>query len=187
MSQLDIRIGTLASMDKGAGYIKQILPHGFESFSLTCWKNIGNVDLEKTAREVRDCIGDRAVISSVGVYGNPLQDESTAKDIGRMIDAARSFGTDIFCGFAGAVERTSATEGKKMEDSMPQFKKVWGELAKRAKDNGVRIAFENCDMGGWWHDVRWNIAHSPTAWEMMFNEIPSDNVGLQWEPCHQMV
>ena len=181
MSQLDIRIGTLASMDKGAAYIKQILPHGFESFSLTCWKNIGNVDLEKTAREVRDCIGDRAVISSVGVYGNPLQEESTAKDFGRMIDSAHLFGADIVCGFTGAIE------GKPLPESMPQFKKVWGELARRAKDKGVRIAFENCDMGGWWHDVRWNVAHSPTAWELIFNEIPSENVGLQWEPCHQMV
>ena len=27
----------------------------------------------------------------------------------------------------------------------------------------------------------------PTAWEMMFNEVPSDALGLQWEPCHQMV
>ena len=70
---------------------------------------------------------------------------------------------------------------------MPAVKKVWGGLAKRAEDKGVRIAWENCDMGGWWHDVRWNIAHSPTAWEMMFNEVPSDALGLEWEPCHQMV
>ena len=53
---------------------------------------------------------------------------------------------------------------------MKEFKQVWEPLVKRAEDKGVRIAFENCDMGGWWHDVRWNIAHSPTAWEMMFNE-----------------
>lgn len=24
-------------------------------------------------------------------------------------------------------------------------------------------------------------------WEMMFNEVPMDNIGLEWEPCHQMV
>lgn len=42
-------------------------------------------------------------------------------------------------------------------------------------------------MGGTWHDGDWNIAHNPTSWEMMFNAIPSDNIGLQWEPCHQMV
>ena len=50
----------------------------------------------------------------------------------------------------------------------------------------MRIAFENCDMGGWWHDVRWNVMHAPSAWEILFNEVPSEALGLEWEPCHQM-
>lgn len=181
MSQLDIRIGTLAPMDKGAAYLKQILPHGFESFSLTCWQQIGAVDVKRTAAEVIECIGDRAVISSIGVFGNPLQNEGTAADFATLIDSARLFGCDLVVGFAGAIE------GQPLPASMPKFKQVWTDLAKRAKDKGIRIAWENCDMGGWWHDVRWNIAHSPTAWEMMFNEVPFDNIGLEWEPCHQMV
>lgn len=181
MSLLDIRIGTLAGMDKGAGYLRQILPHGFESFSLTCWQKIGEVDLERTAKEVLDTLGDKATVSCIGLFGNPLQDENCAKDFARMIDAARSFNTDLVCGFAGAIE------GKPLPESMDAFKKVWEPLAKRAKDQGVRIAWENCNMGGWWHDVRWNIAHSPSAWEMMFDALPFDNLGLQWEPCHQLV
>src|SRR5205823_2193184 len=126
MSQSDIRIGTLASMDKGAPYIKQILPHGFESFSLTFWQKIGNVDMEKTAKEVLAVIGDQAVISSIGLFGNPLQDENAARDFGRCLDAAHLFKTNIVAGFAGAIE------GKPLPESMPQFKKIWGELAKRA-------------------------------------------------------
>jgi sugar phosphate isomerase/epimerase len=180
MSHHDIRIGTLAPMDKGAAYLEQILPHGFESFSLTCWEKI-NVDLPEMAKKCVDTVGDRAVIGSVGVYGNPLQNETTAKDFGRMIDAARLFNTDIVTGFTGAIE------GKPLPESIPQLKKVWGELSKRAADQGVKIAFENCDMSGWWHDVRWNIAHSPTAWEMIFDALPGDHIGLEWEPCHQMV
>jgi len=168
-------------MDKGAGYLKQILPHGFESFSLTMWAKIGDVDLKETAKQVVDAIGDKAIISSLGMFGNPLTDETTAKDFGRTIEACRLFNCDIVAGFAGGIEN------KPIPDSMAQFKKVWTHLAKVAEDNGVRIAWENCDMGGWWHDVRWNMAHSPTAWEMMFNEVPSSAVGLEWEPCHQMV
>ena len=41
-------------------------------------------------------------------------------------------------------------------------------------------------LGGTWEAPKWNIAHSPQAWEMMFNEVPSDALGLEWEPCHQM-
>ena len=182
MHHSDIRLGTLAGMGAGANYLKQILPHGFESFSLTCWKYIGEVNLERTAKECLEVIGDKAVISSVGVFGNPLEDEQTRLDWERMIDSARSFNCDVVCGFAGAIE------GKPLPDSMPRFKEVWTPLAKRAKDAGVRIAFENCDMGGWWHDVKWNIAHSPTAWQMMFDALSGyENVGLEWEPCHQMV
>ena len=64
---------------------------------------------------------------------------------------------------------------------------MWGDLARRAADRGVRIAFENCAMGGNWATGDWNIAHNPDAWEMMFNAVPSDNLGLEWEPCHQLV
>lgn len=176
----DIRIGTLAPMDKGTKYLSQILPHGFESFSLTIWQKIGDIDIERTAKEVLALIGDKAVISSIGLFGNPLQDEANAKDWARVIDTARLFNTDLVSGFAGAIE------GKPLPESMPAYKKVWGELAKRAEDKGVRIAFENCDMGGTWKAPEWNIAHSPTAWEMMFNEVPSPAIGLEWEPCHQM-
>lgn len=76
----DIRIGTLAGLGNGAGYLKQILPHGFESFQLTAWQYLGDVDLVKTAKEVLETIEGKAIISSVGIFGNPLQDEQTAKD-----------------------------------------------------------------------------------------------------------
>jgi sugar phosphate isomerase/epimerase len=51
----------------------------------------------------------------------------------------------------------------------------------------VRLAFENCAMDGNWASGDWNIAHNPDAWELMFDAVPSDNLGLEWEPCHQLV
>ena len=42
-------------------------------------------------------------------------------------------------------------------------------------------------MDGNWASGDWNIAHNPDAWEMMFNELSADNIGLEWEPCHQLV
>jgi sugar phosphate isomerase/epimerase len=181
MSHQDIRLGTLVAAAQGADYIRQILPYGFESFQLTFWQYIGEVDLERTAQEVLDVCGDDAAISSLGIFGNPLQDEATFEDWKRCIDAAHLYGTNLVCGFAGAIE------GKPVPESMPRFKEVWSELAQRAEDKGVRLAWENCDMGGSWNTPHFNIAHSPAAWEMMFNEVPSPALGLEWEPCHQMV
>lgn len=177
----DIRIGTLASLGKGAEYLSQIIGHGFESFELTLWRAVDGIDLEEKAKEVLDCIGDDAVISSLGIYGNPLMDEETARDWETVIRACKHYKCNVVCGFAGAVE------DKPIDENMPRFKEVFGKIAKVAEEEGVKIAFENCDMGGTWESPKWNIAHSPRAWEMMFNEIPGDTLGLEWEPCHQMV
>lgn len=180
-----IRIGTLVSADKAPAAIRQIVPHGFESFSITFWQNVDQ-DLKKLAREVKDAIGDHnAVISSVAIFGNPLEEGDGPKACidgwKKLIDGANLFGADIVAGFTGRLR------GKPIEDSIPRYKKVFEPLAKRAADKGVRIAFENCDWDGTWQNGDFNIAHTPKAWEMMFNAFPSDNVGLEWEPCHQMV
>ncbi len=177
----DIRIGTLLPAAQAPSTIPQILPHGFESFSLTFWQKINVPDWAENAAQVKEANGDQAIVSSLAYFGNPLQNEEHAAGFGECIDNAHLYGCNLVAGFSGAIE------GEPLPNSMPQFTKVWGELAKRAEDKGVRIAFENCDMGGWWHAPKLNIAHSPKAWEMMFNAVPSPALGLEWEPCHQMV
>jgi len=191
ISSEKIRIGTLVKgTPEGnlspAQYIAQILPHGFESFSLMFWQTLGDTDFKRLAGEVKEALGNSgAVISSLGMFGNPLEtqplDRETADGFTTLIDHAHLFGTDIVCGFAGRLR------GKSIPDSIPRFKEVFTPLAQRAADRGVRIAFENCSMGGNWQSGDWNIAHNPTAWELMFDAVPADNIGLEWEPCHQMV
>ena len=183
----DIRIGTLVSGGvKTVDYIAEILPYGFESFSITFWAGIKDVKLRELSKKVKDVIGDSAIISSLGMFGNPLDPRSdlfagTVKGWKECIDNAHLFGTDLVCGFAGRMI------DQPIDQSMKQFKKIFGDLAKRAADKGVRLAFENCEMGGTWQKGDFNIAQYPAAWEMMFNEVPSNNLGLEWEPCHQMV
>ncbi|MBD3175961.1 MAG: TIM barrel protein [Armatimonadia bacterium] len=183
----DIRIGTLVNGGPGTvSYLKQILPHGFESFSITFWQTLGDTDLERLAGEVRETLeGSGAVIGSLSCFGNPLMDDDKAEETReawrKLIDAASLFGCDLITGFAGRVVDVP------IDQSMDRYAEVWGALQKQAADKGVRLAFENCDMGGTWERGDWNIAHNPTAWRMMFDRIPSENLGLQWEPCHQMV
>ena len=186
LSKEAIRIGTLVKAASGAKYIRQIMPYGFESFSITFGQSVEGIDLKKLAAEVKDVLGDSGVtISTISIYGNPLddtvKDKETLKAWKKLIDNAHLFGTDIVSGFAGRLR------DKPIDKSMKRFKAVFGPLARRASDKGIRIAFENCAMGGTWEKGDWNIAHYPSAWEMMFNEVPADNIGLEWEPCHQMV
>ncbi|MBO9596333.1 MAG: sugar phosphate isomerase/epimerase [Cohnella sp.] len=186
MSTGQIRIGTLVGGGDAVRVIPQIAPHGFESYSLTFWQTTGHTNLAETAKRVRELADQHGFkVSSLGIFGNPLtgagDNADTLASWERLIDHAHLFGTDIVAGFTGRLT------GQSIDASIPKYAEVFGELGRRAADKGVRIAFENCDMGGTWESGDWNIAHNPTAWEMMFNAIPSDHIGLQWEPCHQMV
>lgn len=181
-----LRIGTLVGGGNADQIIPQIVQHGFESFNLTFWQSTGKTDLVEMAKRVRALAEEHDfVVPAVSVFGNSLTGEGDNADTlaswERLIDHAHLFGADIVSGFTGRLT------GQPIDESIPRFKEVFGELTRRAADRGVRIAFENCDMGGTWATGDWNIAHNPTAWELMFNAVPEQNIGLEWEPCHQMV
>jgi sugar phosphate isomerase/epimerase len=183
----NIRIGTLVDgLKNPAKAITGLLPHGFESFSITFWQTLGGQDLGRMADEVRGALnGSTAVISSLAVFGNPLGDTETDAQTRiaweQAIDHAADFGCAIVAGFTGRVR------GASIPDSIPRFRAVFGPLAERAASRGVRLAFENCAMGGDWKTGDWNIAHGPDAWALMFESLPAAHVGLEWEPCHQLV
>lgn len=181
-----IKIGTLVSGSVTFNNLQQLVKHGFESFSLTFWQSTGNINLVETAKRVREILDGKGIkISCLSVFGNPLTGQGDNVDTlaswERLIDNAHLFGTDLVTGFTGRIT------DEPIEKSIPKFKEVFGGLSKRAMDKGVKLAFENCSMGGSWNKGDWNIAHGPTAWDMMFNAVQSHNIGLQWEPCHQMV
>ena len=182
----NIRMGTMVWGGTAERVIPQIVHHGFESFSLPFWKTIGNTDLAETAKRVKEILAEKdVIISSLGIYANPLtadgNENDSLADWEKLIDNAHLFGTNLVTGFTGRIP------GKPIDESIPKFKEVFGELTKRAAYKGVKIAFENCSMSGDWWKGDWNIAHNPTAWEMMFDAVPMDNIGLEWEPCHQML
>jgi sugar phosphate isomerase/epimerase len=135
---------------------------------------------------LKAAIGDADVtIDTLGMFGNPLEqgelDRKTLAGWEALIDHAHLFGATTIAGFTGRIR------GKPIEASLPRYVEVWGELSRRAADKGVRLAFENCAMEGNWASGDWNIAHNPDAWELMFDALPRDNIGLEWEPCHQLV
>ena len=183
----DIRIGTMvkASMERPGPYVSRLVELGFESIEPFFWQ-VMDKDLKKLARELKGAIGDAdVVIDTLGMFGNPLEegelDRKTLAGWEALIDNAHLFGAKTIAGFTGRIR------GKPLEESLPRFKTVWSKLAKRAADKGLRLAFENCAMDGNWQSGDWNIAHNPDAWELMFDAVPDDNLGLEWEPCHQLV
>ena len=69
-------------------------------------------------------------------------------------------------------------EGLKPAEKFDYYQKVWGEFARLAEDNGIRIAIENCPHGGA------NLGSSPEAFRRMFELVPSKAIGLEFDPSH---
>ena len=185
----DIRIGTVVpAHDQSAAVIGRLLPLGFETFQLSFGRTVGSFDLDRLAAGIRAALdahepadGVPRRVSCLGVYGNPLVSPETVADWERLIDVAPRFGCDLVAGFTGRIP------GRPVPESLPRFAEVFGPLARRAEERGVRLAFENCDKRGTWESGDWNIAHAPNAWDAIFAAVESPVIGLEWEPCHQLV
>ena len=181
----EIKIGTIIGANN-LPQIPQLIELGFECFTLSFWQTTGGVDLKKLAQKMREILDPAGIpISNIAIFGNPLTGHGNNADtLGsweRLIDAAPLFGCNLVTGFSGRIV------DEPVDKSIPRLKEVFGELLKRAEGNGARVAFENCPMGGDWRKGDWNCAFNPTAWEMIFDALPNDNLGLEWEPCHQLV
>lgn len=184
----DIRIGTLVKGDDPdiRSTIRSILPHGFESLQITFWRTLGGVDLPRLADEIFAAIDGRDVtISALGCYGNAIGEEpldhETWQGLETLVTYAPRFGNPVIGAFTGRLV------DQPLRASVPAVAERFRPLVERAGANGIAIAFENCPMRGDWHRGGWNIAHDPAAWELLFEALPQPNVGLEWEPCHQMM
>jgi len=171
-----ITIGTCVPGTHLREWGKTLVDMGYERLAINFHMDLEGMDLDELAAEARDI----SPISSIGFYCNALMYEDHKKTLEMFIDKAEKFGCGIVSTFAGALE------GQSVEASMPKFKEVFGELTRRAEDRGVKIAIENCPMGGTWRSNTCNIGFNARAWDMMFDAVPSSALGLEWEPTHQM-
>lgn len=174
----DIRIGTIIPWKPAAAMIRQLNEKGFENYELTFenWNPEG-MDFGTHAAEILEAAEGRP-ISALGFYGNTLIDEKFRKGLELLIDNASLYGCKTVSCFAGG------DPSKKVPDTIPLFRSVFLELCERAEANGVKIALENC--GGGWNGGSHNIAFCSEAWDLIFDAVKSDSLGLEWEPCHAM-
>lgn len=177
-----VRIGTIVPGDRVHDLLPEFIKSGFECFALNFHMEFPDESLAAFAERVKAAVdGEMPEISSIGYYCNPLENEEQLHILEKFIDGAHLFNTNMVTTFAGALY------SRPVEEAIPVYKKVFGELAKRAEANGVRLSIENCTMGGTWRRATYNIGFNPRAWQMMFDAVDSPAIGLEWEPAHQMV
>ena len=126
-------------------------------------------------------------ISGLGYYPNPLEanQENAARYVSHikdLIPAAAKLGVPVVNTFVGR------EPGLSIDENFKNFEKVWPGIVKVAEDNNIKIGIENCPM--YFTNDEWpggkNLAFSPAIWERMFEIIPSDNFGLNYDPSHMI-
>ncbi|MBQ5820838.1 MAG: sugar phosphate isomerase/epimerase [Clostridia bacterium] len=175
------KIGTCVPGRSAEKWLPHMINMGYECFSLNWHMELYGADLKDLSEKIMPVLeGTGIPVTTLGLYCNPLANEDHKKNLEYVIDSAHYFGATTIGTFAGALT------GESVEASMPKFKEVFSELAKRAEANGLKLVIENCPMGGSWRKTTSNIGFHPRAWDMMFNEVPAENLGLEWEPTHQL-
>ncbi len=124
------------------------------------------------------------VISALAYYSIPLsadpeQAEAACAHLPKVIDAAALLGLSTVNSFVGANHTLS------LEDNFRRFEQVWPDFVRHAEERNIRIGIENCPMlfpDTWPFGL--NLARTPAIWRRMFEAIPSDHFGLNYDPSH---
>lgn len=172
---------------------------GFKCLEVCCWPRgkatrryagVTHIDLDESNDEklmyYKSYAEQKGVrISSLAYYPNAMDaDDETAKvaveHIYKLIDASAKMGVNMITTFIGK------NKNKTVEENLELFATVWPPIVKYAEEKKVKIAIENCPMlytANEWPGGN-NLASTPDIWEKMFNIIPSDYLGLNYDPSH---
>lgn len=197
------------------GFVSAILPdlsleevlefaaaNGYACVELMCWPTSGkdsrryagvtHLDVDgfgqKQAARVNELAASFGVeISGLGYYPNPLcPDRAEARvyvnHIKKVIRASAALGVNQMNTFIGR------DWTKSVDENWGQFRRVWKPIIAMAEKQGVKVGIENCPMlftKDEWPGGK-NLATSPAIWRRMFEDIPSDCFGLNYDPSHMI-
>lgn len=172
---------------------------GYECVELMCWPKgaadrryagVTHIDVnaldDSSISRIHDQLASSGVaISGLGFYPNLLTPDEQESQAGvahlkRVIQGAQKLNVPVVGTFIGRDWTRS------VDDNWPRFRAIWPDLIRFAEDHGIRIAIENCPMlftRDEWPGGK-NLGSSPALWRRMFDEIPSPNFGLNYDPSH---
>ena len=172
---------------------------GFACVEVACWPSgraerryagVSHIDAERVleddtyARYILDYSREKHVeISAMSFYPSTLDPEKRAANIAHLknvIRASAKLGVNMVGTFIGRDQH------KSVEENLALVSAVWPEILTLAEELGVRIAIENCPMlfgRDQWPGGQ-NLMTSPKLWRTIFDLLPSDCLGLNFDPSH---
>jgi sugar phosphate isomerase/epimerase len=189
------------------GFVSAILPDlaleevlafagatGYDCVELMCWPKgaadrryagVTHIDVNALDDSASALASTGVTISGLGYYPNFLtpddeESKAAASHLKQVMRAAQTLKLPVVSTFVGRDWTRS------VDENWPRFRAVWPDLIKFAEDHGIRIAIENCPMlftRDEWPGGK-NLGSSPALWRRMFDEIPSPNFGLNYDPSH---
>lgn len=173
--------------------------HRFKCVEMMCWPRgraerryagVTHIDVdeldEAAVAHIQSHLKQKGVyISGLGYYPNPLDPDAEkaavyVDHIKKVILAASRLGVKVVNTFVGR------DPAKSIGHNLGRFRETWPEIVKLAEEQGIRIGIENCPM--LFTEDEWpggkNLAISPAIWDELFNAIPSDYFGLNYDPSH---
>jgi sugar phosphate isomerase/epimerase len=169
---------------------------GFRSLELAAWPVDSSRDYQarqidaarftkEDAMRVRETlVRNGLVASAMAYYDNNLDPDPARRamyhqHLKAVIRTASLLEVPLVGTFVGA--RPDRSPG----ENMKEIGKVFRELMAYADGHGVRLMIENCPMMHWQQfGLPGNYAFSPELWDALFNEVPSENFGLNFDPSH---
>lgn len=172
---------------------------GYECVEVACWPQgkaerryagVFHIDVDNTSPEyiayVKDyCKNKNIEISSLAFYPNTMDGDIEKRNasiahLKKVINMSALLGVNMVTTFIGR------DQTKTVEENLEIFKEVWPPIIKLAEEKGVKVAIENCPMlfgADQWPGGQ-NLFTTPALWRKMFELLPSDNFGINYDPSH---
>ena len=174
---------------------------GFECVEVACWPQgkaerryagVSHIDAERVledeayAKHILDYAAEKNVeISSLAYYPNTLDPDlekrqAAVDHLMALIKASAKLGINMVTSFIGR------DQSKTVEENLEIVKEGWPPMIKLAEEQGVKVAIENCPMlfgADQWPGGQ-NLMTTPANWKKVFEILPSDNFGINYDPSH---
>lgn len=172
------------------------LEMGFQCVEVACWPcgkaerryagvshiNVDELNVDYIKEYAAKC---GVEISSLAFYPNTMDADLEKRQYNiehlyKVIDASHKLGVNMVTTFIG---RDSS---KCVEENLELVAQIWPPILDYAKERGVKIAIENCPM--LFDRTQWpggqNLMTTPVIWKKVFDILPYDNLGINYDPSH---